>query len=68
MNIIKLLPPLIIGDEEIDFFVAALDDVLADAHRSSGLLLEVGKRPWLEHACAATGLRRPAVGPPCRRS
>ena len=34
VNIIKLLPPLIIGDEEIDAFVGALDDVLADATRS----------------------------------
>ena len=42
VNIVKLLPPLIIGDEEIDAFVAALDDVLADATRSSGLLFEVG--------------------------
>ena len=42
VNIIKLLPPLIIGDEEIDAFVHALDDVLADATRNAGLLLEVG--------------------------
>ena len=42
VNIVKLIPPLIIGDEEIDAFVAALDDVLADATRSAGLLLEVG--------------------------
>ena len=42
VNIIKLIPPLVIGDEEIDAFVSALDDVLADATRSSGLLLEVG--------------------------
>jgi ornithine--oxo-acid transaminase len=42
VNIIKLIPPLIIGDEEIDAFVAGLDDVLADATRSSGLLVEVG--------------------------
>jgi ornithine--oxo-acid transaminase len=42
VNIVKLLPPLIIGDEEIDAFVSALDDVLGDATRNSGLLLEVG--------------------------
>jgi ornithine--oxo-acid transaminase len=42
VNIIKLIPPLVIGDEEIDAFVAALDDVLADATRSAGLLAEVG--------------------------
>ncbi|HEV3265157.1 MAG TPA: aspartate aminotransferase family protein [Acidimicrobiales bacterium] len=43
VNIIKLLPPLIIGEPEIKLFVSALDDVLGDAERSSGLLLEVGK-------------------------
>ena len=37
VNIIKLLPPLICGQEEIDYFVAALDDVLKDAHSGSGL-------------------------------
>jgi len=42
VNIIKLLPPLTIGDEEIDHFVAALDDVLGDAERGSKLLREVG--------------------------
>ena len=42
VNIIMLLPPLIIGDEEIDAFVSALDDVLADATKSAGLLVEVG--------------------------
>jgi ornithine--oxo-acid transaminase len=52
VNIIKLLPPLIIGDEEIDAFVAALDDVLADATRGSGLLVEVGT------SMARNGLRR----------
>ncbi len=52
VNIIKLLPPLIIGDGEIDHFVSALDDVLADAQRSSGLLVEVGT------AMARNSLRR----------
>jgi ornithine--oxo-acid transaminase len=42
MNVVKLLPPLIIGQEEVDYFVAALDDVLADANRSS-LIFEFGK-------------------------
>src|SRR5215467_5825897 len=43
VNIIKLLPPLICGQEEIDYFVAALDDVLNDAHRGFGLAYEVGR-------------------------
>jgi ornithine--oxo-acid transaminase len=40
VNIIKLLPALAVGEEEIDLVVAAFDDVLADAHRSGGLLFE----------------------------
>lgn len=40
VNIIKLLPPLTVGEEEIDLVVSAFDDVLADAHRRGGLLLE----------------------------
>jgi len=42
MNVIKLLPPLVAGTEEIDYFVAALDDVLRDAHHGSGLIREFG--------------------------
>ena len=40
VNIIKLLPALTVGEEEIDLTVAALDDVLGDAHRRGGLLVE----------------------------
>jgi acetylornithine/succinyldiaminopimelate/putrescine aminotransferase len=43
VNIIKLLPPLIAGQAEVDYFAAALDDVLGDAHKNSWLLLEFGK-------------------------
>jgi ornithine--oxo-acid transaminase len=42
MNVVKLLPPLICGQEEVDAFVGALDDVLHDAHKGSGLFLEFG--------------------------
>jgi dihydroflavonol-4-reductase len=43
VNIINLIPPLIAGPEEVDYFVQALDDVLADASRGSGLTYEVGR-------------------------
>jgi acetylornithine/succinyldiaminopimelate/putrescine aminotransferase len=36
VNIIKLLPPLIIGDEEVEAIVAAFDAVLAEAARVRG--------------------------------
>ena len=42
MNVVKLLPPLIAGDDEVELFVDALDDVLASAERGSGLIFEFG--------------------------
>ena len=58
VNIVKLLPPLICGQEEVDYFVAALDDVLNDAHNGSGLLLEFGR------TMAKGALRRPGRARP----
>jgi ornithine--oxo-acid transaminase len=43
MNVVKLLPPLIAGQDEVDAFVEALDDVLEDAHANSSLVFEFGK-------------------------
>ena len=40
VNVIKLLPALTVGEPEIDLVVEAFDDVLRDAHRPGGLLLE----------------------------
>jgi acetylornithine/succinyldiaminopimelate/putrescine aminotransferase len=42
-NVIKLLPPLIAGEAELDAFVDALDDVLASAHRGPGHFFEYGR-------------------------
>ena len=55
VNIIKLLPPLIAGPEEVDYFIQALDDVMADAQRGSGLTLRV--RPHDGPRCAAAQVR-----------
>ena len=43
MNVVKLLPPLIAGEEEVDYFVDALDDVLGAAAARLGAVL--GVRP-----------------------
>jgi acetylornithine/succinyldiaminopimelate/putrescine aminotransferase len=43
MNVVKLLPPLVAGDEEVEYFADALDDVLGAASQGSGLFWEVGK-------------------------
>jgi ornithine--oxo-acid transaminase len=41
--VIKLLPPLIAGDDEVELFADALDDVLASAQKGSSLIFEFGK-------------------------
>jgi ornithine--oxo-acid transaminase len=38
----KLAPPLIIGDEEIDYFVAAYEQVMTDLHRFPGPVWDLG--------------------------
>ena len=42
VNVIKLLPPLVATETEIDYFVDALDELLTDAERSSAWLREFG--------------------------
>jgi hopanoid-associated sugar epimerase len=59
VNVIKLLPPLIAGPAEVEYFLAALDDVLADAHRGPGLACEFG----LTMARGLAGARSPAAPP-----
>ena len=43
VNVVKLLPPLIAGEEEVEYFVGALDDVLTSAAKGSGLFFEFGR-------------------------
>ena len=43
MNVVKLLPPLTIGKEEVDYFTEALDDVLSDAEKGSSLIFDFGR-------------------------
>jgi ornithine--oxo-acid transaminase len=42
VNVVKLLPPLISGSAEVDYFIEALDDIMADAHHGTGLAREFG--------------------------
>ncbi|HWG00563.1 MAG TPA: aspartate aminotransferase family protein [Trebonia sp.] len=43
MEVIKLIPPLMIGDAEVRLFLEALDDVLDDAGRGTGLMWDFGR-------------------------
>jgi ornithine--oxo-acid transaminase len=43
VDVIKLIPPLIAGETEVDTFVDAFTDVMDDAHRGSGLMWDFGR-------------------------
>ncbi len=40
MNVVKILPPLVIGQKEVDKFSEALDDVLHIAHKGNKLIVD----------------------------
>ena len=42
-EVIKLLPPLTIGDAEVDMFREAFADVMKEAHKGSGLMWDFGR-------------------------
>jgi len=43
MDVIKLLPPYVIGQHDVDHFVAGFVDVMDDAHKGTGLMWDFGR-------------------------
>ncbi|MGP3926697.1 aspartate aminotransferase family protein [Streptomyces sp. 8N616] len=43
LEVIKLIPPLIIGEREVDRFVGAFTQVMDDAHSGGGLIWDFGR-------------------------
>ena len=60
MDVLKILPPLIIGEAEVDTFVNALDDVLSECRKFPGPMWEIGQN-FVRHAL---GARRSTPGRP----
>src|SRR5437868_3737089 len=52
MDVMRILPPLIIGEREVDRFVGALDDVLTDCRKFPGPMWELGNN-FVRHAIGA---------------
>jgi len=59
MDVMKILPPLIIGEEEVDMFVNALDDVLTECRKFPGPMWELGNN----FVKAALGSKRSTSAP-----
>lgn len=49
MDVVKILPPLIIGEREVDRFVEALDQVLLECRKFPGPMWEIGNN-FVRHA------------------
>ena len=47
MDVIKILPPLIISEKEVDYFVEAFDEALAGCRRFPGPILELARNTAL---------------------
>ncbi|MBE9500123.1 MULTISPECIES: aspartate aminotransferase family protein [Streptomyces] len=43
LEVIKLIPPLVVGEAEVDRFVAAFTQVMDDAHSGAGLMWDFGR-------------------------
>jgi 4-aminobutyrate aminotransferase-like enzyme len=56
MDVMKILPPLIISEREVDMFVNALDDVLTECRKFPGPMWELGNN----FVRAALGSRKSA--------
>jgi hypothetical protein len=59
MDVIKILPPLIIGEREVDLFVTALDSVLTECRKFPGPMWELGNN----FVRAAIGSKRQSQPP-----
>ena len=56
VDAVKILPPLIIGEREVDYFVRALDAVLCECERFPGPVWELGGN-FLKQAVRKVGAR-----------
>jgi ornithine--oxo-acid transaminase len=43
MNVVKFLPPLVINDQDRDWILGALDEVIGDCHKVPGAIWDLGK-------------------------
>lgn len=43
MNVVKLLPPLILQQKDLDHIIAAFSKTIADTHQVPGSIWELGK-------------------------
>ncbi len=60
MDVVKILPPLIIGEKEVDMFVNALDATLAECRKFPGPMWEIGNN-FVRHALRSKRSSDPVI-------
>lgn len=58
LEVIKLIPPLVVTEADVDRFVAAFTDVMVDAHKGAGLMWDFGRSLIRQAAAQKTGSNR----------
>ncbi len=61
MDVVKILPPLIIGEKEVNLFVTALDDVLTDCRKFPGPMWELGQNFVRQAISSKRSVSQPTV-------
>jgi ornithine--oxo-acid transaminase len=60
VDVIKILPPLMIGEKEVERFVAALDGVLEDCRSFPGTMWDLGSS-FVRHSVKRNAAKPVAV-------
>ncbi len=60
-DVIRVLPPFVISDEDIRYFVSALDDVLSDCHKLPGPMWDLGANLVKAALANKSGTREPVA-------
>ncbi|MHA3704332.1 aspartate aminotransferase family protein [Jatrophihabitans sp. YIM 134969] len=55
LEVIKLIPPLIVTEADVDRFVEAFTDVMVDAHKGAGLMWDFGRSLIKQAAAQKSG-------------
>jgi ornithine--oxo-acid transaminase len=63
IEVVKLLPPLVVGEAEVGEFLDAFEAVMADAHRGSGLAWDFGRTLVRQAVSSGSGPDRPSPAP-----
>lgn len=60
-DVIRVLPPFVITDEDIQYFVSALDDVLSECHKLPGPMWDLGANLVKAALASKRGEREPVA-------